>query len=295
VLGNVHKWRLGKWSPVHDEAPGPAPAARVDVGIRVTLVGHATVLVQMDGFNILTDPVWSARCGPGGVAGPRRVRPAAVRLEDLPPIDLVLLSHNHFDHLDVPTLVALRRRHAFQLYTGLGNATLLRKHGIDAVEMDWWGTAAHRGLGVTCVPAQHFSGRGLFDRDNTLWAGLVVEGPSGRVYFAGDTGWGDHFEAIRDRCGEPAVALLPIGAYRPREIMQPVHIDPAEAVRAHVVLGAARSVPIHYGTFPLGADGEVDAIEDLARALAAEGVDPAHFAPLEHGVAADFEGARKAG
>lgn len=285
MLRNFSIERRGVWGKRRDASPAQPPPERVRDGIRITFVGHATVLVQFDGVNILTDPVWSAAAGPGGRLGPHRHRPAAVRLDDLPPIDIVLVSHNHYDHLDVPTLVALRRRHAFVVVTGLGNAALLRKHGIDAVELDWWEPTDAAGLRVTCVPAQHFSGRGLFDRDRTLWAGFVVDGPGGRIYFAGDTGWGSHFAAIRERVGPPSVALLPIGAYRPRAMMGPIHIDPSEAVRAHIALGAERSVPIHYGTFRLSADGETEPLEALGAALAIAQVPARDFAPLAHGEA----------
>lgn len=282
VLRAILSWRRGAWTlpPAPPVAPLPE---RVIEGVRVTLIGHATLLVQMDGLNLLTDPVWSVAAGPRGWMGPRRRRPAAYPLAALPPIDAVLLSHNHYDHLDVPTLVALHRRHRCPVVTPLGNGRHLARFGIPAVELDWWGTHALGALGITCVPAQHFSGRGLFDRDHSLWGGFVVEGPSGRVYFAGDTGWGGHFAEIGRRCGPPDLALLPIGAYRPRPIMRPVHTDPEEAVRAHVALGARRSIPIHYGTFALGADGPDEALLALAAAREAHGVPEADFAPLAHG------------
>lgn len=282
VLRGMAAWRRGAW----DLAPHPppeAPPARVQDGLRVSFLGHATVLVQMDGVNLLTDPVWSIAAGPRGWMGPRRRRPAALPLDALPPIQLVLLSHNHYDHLDVPTLIALHRRHGCRVITTLGNGAYLRRFGLDVVELGWWDRREDAGLGVTCVPAQHFSGRGLFDRDRTLWGGFVVEGPAGRLYFAGDTGWGGQFAAIRERCGPPDVALLPIGAFRPRPIMQPVHIDPEEAVRAHIVLEAGRSIPIHFGTFALGADGPREALDGLARARAAEGVADDAFAAVDHG------------
>ncbi len=282
VMRGIATWTRGAWNL------GPVPAAerppeRVQNGIRVTMVGHATVLVQMDGVNLLTDPVWSVAAGPRGWMGPRRRRPPALPLDALPPIDLVLLSHNHYDHLDVPTLVALHQKHRCTVVTPLGNAAYLRRFGIDAVELDWWGSSLQRGLAVTCVPAQHFSGRGLFDRDHSLWGGFVVEGPAGRVYFAGDTGWGSHFAEIGERCGPPDVALLPIGAFRPRAIMRPVHTDPEEAVRAHRALGAVRSVPIHFGTFALGADGPDEALTGLAAARVQHGVAEEAFAELAHG------------
>ncbi len=289
MLRNMSVDRRGVWSPRRNAPFGEPPPERVHDGIRITFVGHATVLVQLDGINILTDPVWSAAAGPLGVIGPRRYRPAGLRLEDLPPIDVVLLSHNHYDHLDVPTLVALRRRQRLLVVTGLGNAPLLRKNGIEVLELDWWERTDAVGMRVTCVPAQHFSGRGLFDRDRSLWAGFVVQGASGSVFFAGDTGWGQHFASIRERVGSPTIALLPVGAFRPRAMMGPVHIDPTEAVRAHVALGATRSVPIHYGTFRLSADGETEPLEALDAALIDAGVPRREFEALGHGEALFLE------
>lgn len=282
VLRGIATWRRGAWELTPAAPPDPPPQ-QVTEGIRLTFVGHATMLIQTEGMNILTDPVWSVAAGPRGWMGPRRRRPAALTLDALPPIHFVLLSHNHYDHLDVPTLIALHRAHGCRVITTLGNAAYLRRFGLDVVELGWWDRREEGALAITCVPAQHFSGRGMFDRDRTLWAGFVVDGPAGRLFFAGDTGWGTHFAAIRERCGAPDIALLPIGAYRPRPIMQPVHIDPEEAVQAHLALGAGRSVPIHFGTFALGADGPVEALEALARARAAEGVHDEAFAPIAHG------------
>src|SRR5437588_11149750 len=215
-------------------------------------------------MNILTDPIWSERTSPISSVGPRRHRPPGIRFEDLPPIDLVLVSHNHYDHLDVPTL---RRLSGAPILTPLGNAALMRRHGISASELDWWQT---KGI-ATLVPAQHFCSRGLTDRDRNLWGGFVISSPFGNVYFAGDSGSGEHFAQISKRFQPIRLALLPIGAYLPRWFMKPVHIDPAEAVEAHAVLGAATSVAIHFGTFHLGDDGLETPVRDLQRAIAAAG------------------------
>src|SRR5262245_24461057 len=270
-------WRLGRllggigpWSRWTESPPGPAPPARVPgATLRVTFVGHATVLLQTGGVNVLTDPIWSPRASPFAWAGPHRRRPPGLRFEDLPPIDAVLLSHNHYDHLDLPTLRTLARTHTPRFVAGLGNGALLAAQEVGPVtELDWWqAEELPGGLGLTCVPARHFSSRGLRDRNRTLWCGHVLRGPGGPVYFAGDTAFGSHFAAIARRLGPPRLALLPIGGYRPLWFMGRVHQTPAEAVRAHAVLGARTSVAIHFGTFPLADEGEHEPETDLAAAL----------------------------
>jgi L-ascorbate metabolism protein UlaG (beta-lactamase superfamily) len=279
--GSFLKWMAnrerGAW-PEHPEAVyGPPPPQRVvDGRLRITFINHATTLIQMDGLNILTDPVWSERVSPVSFAGPKRHRAPGIRFEDLPPIDLVLVSHNHYDHMDMATLRALQKRHRPAIVTPIGNAALLRRHGVhDAFELDWWETAHHaNGIETTVVPARHFSARAISDRNRNLWSGFVISGPSGHVYFAGDTGWGDHFAEIGRRFPRIRAALLPIGSYMPRWFMQPAHIDPAQAVDAHFALGAQTSVAIHFGTFALGDDGEYDPIRDLNDALAGKGNPP---------------------
>jgi L-ascorbate metabolism protein UlaG (beta-lactamase superfamily) len=271
-LGSFWKWqrtrRPGPWRRI-DAEPGPAPPRRVDGGaMRVTYVNHATVLVQMDGLNVLTDPIWSERCSPVSWAGPRRMRPPGIRFEDLPPIDLVLVSHNHYDHLDLSTLRRLSARKP-RILVGLGNRALLAGEGIASNELDWGQEATVGPLRVTAVPARHFSGRGLCDRNRTLWTGFVVQGPSGAVYFAGDTGFGPHFADIGRRFGPLRLALLPIGAFLPSWFMSPIHISPDEALRAHGDLRASTSVAIHFGTFPLGDDGQDEAPKRLTRAIEA--------------------------
>jgi L-ascorbate metabolism protein UlaG (beta-lactamase superfamily) len=249
--------------------PAPKPLPRVDDGtIRVTLVGHATVLLQVAGLNILTDPVWSKHVGPVSWLGVDRIRAPAITFDDLPEIDIVLLSHNHYDHLDRPTLAALARRDRPLVVTGLKVGRAVPADRV--VELDWWQSQPlSERLRATYVPAQHFSARGPFDRNRTLWGGFVLETPGGTVYFAGDTGDGPHFAAIRRRFGPLTLSLLPIGAYEPRWFMAPVHIDPAEAVKASIILESEVSLAIHFGVFPL-ADDAIDAAPPaLALALAA--------------------------
>lgn len=278
LTGRGGAWRDGL-------APPDVPAARPrsdTVGadeMRVTWVGHATVLVQAAGFNILTDPIWSERASPFSFAGPRRVREPGVAFENLPPIHLVVLSHNHYDHTDLPTLRRLARDHRPRFVVPLGNKVLLERERIaDVVELDWWqstdvtrgGDEAARPLRVTLAPTQHQSGRGLFDRNHTLWGGYVIESGAGRIYFAGDTGYGAHFRRTGERFAGFRLAVLPIGAHLPREVMRPVHTSPEEAVRAHRDLGAETSVAIHFGTFPLAEDGETEPVDELRRVLASQ-------------------------
>ena len=291
--GSFLKWQAtrkpGEW-PEHPEATyGPAPPVRVSDGrLRVTFINHSTTLVQIDGVNILTDPVWSQRVSPVSFTGPRRHRPPGIRFDDLPRIDLVLVSHNHYDHMDMATLRALQERHRPVIVAPLGNAALMRRHGVGgAIDLDWWETTRHaNGIATTVVPARHFSARALSDRDRNLWGGFVISAPSGHIYFAGDTGWGEHFHQIGRRFAPIRAALLPIGSYMPRWFMQPAHIDPAQAVDAHVALGARTSVAVHFGTFALGDDGEYDPVRDLHAALAGKGNPP--FLVLDQGEGRDL-------
>jgi len=258
---DVLRWKLSS-------RPQPSPEFIADVeqstpprrvensDLRITIVNHSTALIQQGACNILTDPIWSNRVSPMSWLGPKRRRIPGVRMDDLPDIDLVLISHNHFDHLDLPTLRRLAVRGRSKFIVAARGARLLRSEKIEPVcELDWGESLTTSGVRIHCVPALHFSARGIFDRNKTLWCGYAIEFPERFVYFAGDTAFGSHFAQIREKFGSPQLALLPIGAYEPRWLMSPVHMTPEEAVRAHEILGANTSIAIHHGTFQLADDG----------------------------------------
>jgi len=216
----------------------------------VTWIGHASFLVRMDGVTFLTDPIFSERASPLSFAGPPRLVPPGIPLDELPKIDFALVSHDHYDHLDLPTVRALAAK-GIPFFVPLGLGELVREAGGDVTELDWWQSAPFAGVRLHCVPAQHFSGRSLTDESRRLWAGWVVEGPSRRFYHAGDTGYFDGFAEIGKRFGPLDLAAIPIGAYAPASIMQFVHLNPEEAVQAAVDLRATTAVAMHYGTFDL--------------------------------------------
>ena len=260
----------GRAHPLPD-VPGGAIAA--------TWIGHSTFLVRFAGITILTDPVFALHAGPFGRIGPRRVRAPALPLASLPRIDLVLQSHNHYDHLDPSAHRALADRDAPAVVTPIGNRDYLpsRTRG-RTTERDWWGSAEPLpAVRATVVPAQHFSARTPWDRDRALWGGFIVEAGGRTLYFAGDSGYGTHFAEIGRRFPKIDLALLPIGAYEPRWFMGPVHIDPAEAVRAHQDLRTRRSIAMHFGTFQLTDEGIDAPATELAAARSAAGLAPEAF------------------
>lgn len=287
-LGAVLRWKLSsraaKWPRwVENPAPAARPRLRPDE-IRVTFINHATLLIESPVGNLLTDPVFSERTSPLSWIGPRRVRAPGLALEALPPIHGILLSHDHYDHLDVPSLKALHQRWQPWVATPLGVGHRLRRLGLQAIdELDWWQGTERNGIAVTCTPAQHFSGRGLFDRNQTLWGGLSVRVAGQHLYFAGDTGYGAFFSQIRERLGAPDLSLLPIGAYAPRWFMKPVHMDPQDAIRAHQDLDSRRSLGIHWGTWQLTDEALEEPLERLAQARAEAGLAPGSFTVLPHG------------
>ncbi len=299
----IWRWIFGndwpEWPEKTDLVPGSAPAASVSKGaLRITPVGHSTFLIQMDGLNILIDPIWSERCSPVSWIGPKRHKGPGIPFEALPPIDVVLISHNHYDHLDIPTLKHLAKKGVTRSVTPLGNRDLIRGTGIRPVdELDWWeSTRLSQGVTVTLVPAQHFSSRTLWDRNKALWGGFVISGPSGNIYYAGDTGYGPHFKEIARRFAPIRAALLPISPFRPQQSKEPprlgpsVHMGPAEAVQAHIDLGAQISIAAHFQVFQLGPDGFDDAVNELASALKERSLSPDAFLALSPGQARDLPG-----
>jgi L-ascorbate metabolism protein UlaG (beta-lactamase superfamily) len=251
---------------VSDVEPSKPPPCIEGDELCATLINHSTVLLQQRGVHILTDPIWSLRASPLSSVGPCRRREPGVRWDDLPRIDIVLISHNHYDHLELSALRRLAARGESQFIVPSGVAPLLRSRNIGPVhEMDWGESLALTHTTVHSVPALHFSARGLFDRNRTLWCGYVIEAGGLIIYFAGDTGFGSHFAQIREQFGTPRLALLPIGAYEPRWFMSPIHMAPDEAIQAHQILAAQTSIAIHHGTFQL-ADESIDAPSRLLKA-----------------------------
>ena len=268
--------------------PGRARADRISA----TFIGHSTFLLQLGGICVLTDPIWSNRCSPVSFAGPRRVRRPGQSLDVLPGVDVLLVSHNHYDHMDLPTLRKIRKRWAPLVATGLGNARHLAKARIrSAVELDWWQSTELAGARVTYVPSQHFSSRSLYDRNRCLWGGFVIEAGGAVVYFAGDSGYCPHFAEIGRRFPRIDLALLPIGAYEPRWFMSQQHVDPLEAVRAHLDLRSRHSLGMHFGTFQL-TDESIDApVLALRQARARAGVAESEFDVLAFGETREYNAA----
>jgi L-ascorbate metabolism protein UlaG (beta-lactamase superfamily) len=268
------KWKLfmndkKQWPEWIDLPLGKKPKERTSLGEVVhTVINHATVLLQVDGVNILTDPIWSKRTSPISFIGPKRVHRPTIRFEDLPPIDIVVVSHNHYDHLDIPTLKKLSNKYSPKILVGLKNGDLLKKEGIENfIEMDWYQTTQFKNLKITFMPNQHWSARGLFDKFETLWGGYIIESTKGEIYFAGDTGYGKFFKEIKKKFPNIILSFLPIGAYEPRWFMKPAHINPKEAVRGHIELGSKHSVGVHFGTFQLTDEGRDEPIKALIKCL----------------------------
>ena len=292
---DIWRWQRSRvrsdW-PAHFAVTPAVPHARVD-GIRITMVGHASLLIQAGGLNLLTDPVWSERASPFAFAGPKRVAAPGIAFDDLPPIDAVLLSHNHYDHMDVATLRRLHAVHAPVMIMPLGNDAIVRRAvpGAQTIAADWHDDVPVGGTAsVTLTRANHWSARGTRDRRMALWSGFFLRTPAGSIWFAGDTGYGDGaiFRDIRARHGAPDVALIPIGAYEPRWFMAAQHTNPAEAVRIMQDVGAHRAIGIHWGTFRLTDESREAPRDALAAALAGQRIAPDRFVAAEPGIAYDF-------
>ncbi len=292
-LGKLLRWKLAghdiPWTDKRDVPAPTKPEANPQVPVRATFINHATVLVQMGGWNVLTDPVWSERVGPLSWVGPKRQRAPGVRFEDLPRIDAVLISHSHYDHCDVPTLRRLQEAHHPRMFGGLGTAAMLAEHDVlNVTDMEWWETltlkdAQRPEISLAFGPAQHWSNRSMSDVNTVLWGSYRLASAGRSVYFAGDTGWGPHFEAIRNAWGAPDLALLPIGAYEPRWFMQAQHIGPDQAVAAHQALGAKQSMAIHWLTFDQSDEGQYQPAGELGVALGAAKLRPEAFVAVENG------------
>jgi L-ascorbate metabolism protein UlaG (beta-lactamase superfamily) len=286
-FADVLRWRFkGRRSPWPAATPPivpDTPPARVfGAGLRVAYIGHASVLIQTEGLNLLVDPVYSERASPVGFAGPKRVNPPGVPLGALPPLDAILITHNHYDHLDVATLKRLAATHGCRVLTPLGNDAILRRAvpTIRAEAYDWGARVALSDrVAVDLEPSNHWSARGLSDRRMALWAAFVIRTPAGAIYHIGDTGYGtgDIFRAMRVRHDPIRLAIIPIGAYEPRWFMREQHVDPEEAVRIFQDCGAAYAMAHHWGTFQLTDEAIDEPPKRLAVALERAGVAPDRF------------------
>jgi N-acyl-phosphatidylethanolamine-hydrolysing phospholipase D len=301
-FGAVLKWQFGLGpheSPVlsQDEAPFYKPAvAEPELNriknpdpnqIQITWVGHSTFIIQMDGINILTDPIFNDRSSPFSFGGIKRLAAPGIRFEDLPPIHAVLISHNHYDHLDKHTIERLGNKPKY--FIPLGLARWFKKRKIDnLIELDWWQSASSLGLKFHSVPIQHFSGRSPFDQNKTLWSGWIVEAKAGRTFFAGDTGYSPIFKEIGERFGSMRVSLIPIGAYMPRWFMGPVHVNPPEAIRIHQDTNSQQSIASHWGTFKLSDEPVGEPPLYLEKALKEANLDKNKFLIMKFGETLSF-------
>lgn len=270
------KWRFlrkePKWPQIVEVEKYDIPPKRVhDTQLRVSYVGHVTYLIQTGSLNILTDPVWSERVSPVRFAGPKRVIAPGIRFEDLPPIDVVVISHNHYDHLDIDTIGKLWKVHKPKIIVPLGNDKIIKSYdkNIEVQAYDWGDIVAiNSDVKIHLHPSTHWSARGIFDKNEALWASFNIQTPGGNIYFVGDSGYGDgvHFKSAKEKFGSFRLALLPIGAYTPRWFMRTAHMDPEEALLALSDLGAQYMIPGHFDVFPLADEQYGDAIRKLDEA-----------------------------
>jgi N-acyl-phosphatidylethanolamine-hydrolysing phospholipase D len=295
--GDFFRWRFG-FGPEEAPAlpPESVPAYRPQIltpdlntlhhadpdAIQITWIGHDTFLIQVAGLNILTDPIFSERASPFSFMGPKRIVPPATRQDDLPPIQATIISHNHYDHLDVATIAKLGN--SIHFFVPLKMSKWFRAMGLSKVtELDWWQSASLGPIRIHCVPAQHFSMRTPFDANTVLWCGWVLSTPAGNIYFAGDTGYSVDFKEIGQRLGPMRLALIPIGGYMPRWFMKPMHLNPAEAIMVHQDLQAQQSIGMHWGTFKLTEEPLSEPPLFLKQELRQHNISPEKFTVMKFG------------
>jgi L-ascorbate metabolism protein UlaG (beta-lactamase superfamily) len=289
-IGQLLKWMCSRkrkrWQHLQTVSNRPEVDRVGPETLAVYWVGHSTLLIQVNGYNILTDPIWSNRCGPWGRIGPKRIAAPGIPISELPPVDLILLSHDHYDHCDMPTLSALAKHHQPHVLTPLGMKKLLLKAGLQKIsEFTWWEKIDLMGFTITAVPARHWSGRVGYDAMSRLWCGWVVQAPpTGNILYAGDTGsWPVAWQAIKERFNKMLLAALPIGAYSPRWFMKPNHIDPSEAVKFFDLIDAQYGIGIHHSTFQLSDEARDEPKLLLKKALQDTQIEPERFRTLNHG------------
>ncbi len=282
------KWRFGStredWPKWVDIQQKKVLNQRVKKGeLSISFINHATTLIQIDGVNILTDPVYSKRTSPLSFAGPKRVKLPGIKFEDLPKIDLILISHNHYDSFDVKTLDKLIKRDNPKILFGLGNSYYLnKKNEKNIVEMNWQDEFVFKNIKFVFLPARHWSKRGFFDTNKSLWGAFAILG-SKKIYFAGDTGYSDHFKKTRKQFKYFDLSLIPIGAYEPRWFMKKSHMNPEESVIAHNDLNSKKSIGIHFGTFQLTDEKIDDPVKDLKEAMVKYKISNDDFLILKQG------------
>ncbi len=279
------------WAIFDGENATPSMAQQVNINhLSTTYVNHATHLIQLHQLNILTDPVFSNCVSPFKRVGPKRFRAPGIAIKDLPKIDFIVISHNHYDHLDLHSLKSLCEMYQPIIVVPLGNKKIIQKmNAKQIIELDWWEslqiTPQQK---ITLVPAQHWSARSLWDANKALWGGFVIEADDLKVYFSGDTGYGTHFKKIHNYFGKIHVSILPIGAYEPRWFMKEQHINPEEAVLAHLDLNAHLSIASHHLTFQLTDEGVDEPTIELQKSLKKWGVSPLAFLIPENGATIEF-------
>lgn len=289
----VLKWKMAadtkKWPDSLENKNYPLRPLTPEEKVNATFINHATFLLQFPGLNVLTDPVYSERTSPFTFMGPKRVRAPGIPFDILPAIDVVVVSHNHYDHLDLETLKMIDAKFHPLFLVPLGDERYLKEAGIQNVkQMDWWEEVRVKDVKFTFAPSRHWSARHLWDKNESLWGSFMIDSGAVKVYHAGDTGHGKHFLDIKTRLGAPDLALLPIGAYKPRWFMQAMHMDPEDAVKAHIDLGAARSIGMHFGTFQLTDEGIDEPVNDLLTNLNKYQIANDKFIVLDQGQAISF-------
>lgn len=282
LTSDVERAEWPEWVPIVEDI---VPQDKVvSSNTRVTFINHATFLIQTNGVNILTDPVFSERASPVSFAGPKRVHNPGVALKNLPKIDVIIISHDHYDHLDLDTINTLIKRDNPKIYMGLGVANRLSDSS-NAFELDWNDSIqVSDDFKLWFLEVQHNSGRTLTDRNSTLWGGFLMHIGDKKIYFGGDSGYAQHYKRAYEQFGAVDIAFLPIGAYAPREIFKPVHLDPFEAAQAHLDLKAKLSIGMHYGTFQLTAESRNEPIDFLEKAKQEAHIAPSEFITLDVGL-----------
>lgn len=284
----VMKW---KWTARPEEWPETIanqefPFVTLDSSSQavVTFINHASFLIQLPGLNILTDPIYAERASPFSFIGPKRVRAPGINFENLPAVDVVVISHNHYDHLDIETLKRIDGKFHPLFLVPLGDQKFLKEEGIlNVVELDWWNEYRLKDTRIIFTPSQHWSARSLFDKSLSLWGSFYFDNGKSKIYFGGDTGYSSHFKQIKNRYGAPDLSLLPIGAYEPRWFMKNHHMNPEEALKAHLDLESSLSLGMHFGTFQLTDEAMDRPLQDLVFAREALKVPVEKFKTLQEG------------